>query len=98
MFKVIYLYIVKCNDGTLYVGVTNNLDRRIEEHNRGSNRNSYTFSRRPVILMYHTMFMDFNQAFEWETRIKKWSRAKKMALITGDFELLSKLSKKKIKK
>ena len=98
MYKVIYLYILKCSDGSYYIGVTNNLDRRLIEHNQGINKESYTFTRRPVELVFHEMFSDFNLAFEWETKIKKWSKAKKQALINGDFELLKVLSKKKFKK
>ena len=98
MKKVIYLYIVKCNDGSFYTGVTNDLEKRIIEHNNGINSDSYTYNRRPVELVYHTYFIDFNLAFEWETRIKKWSKAKKLALINGDFDLLKILSKKDFNK
>ncbi len=97
LFKIIYLYIVRCSDGSLYTGVTNNLDRRILEHNLGLNPESYTYSRRPVKLVFYEMYQNFNLAFEWETRIKKWSKAKKEALIAGDFELLKTLAKKKFK-
>ena len=89
---------MECSDKSFYVGVTNNLDKRILEHNEGINITSYTYLRRPVKLMYHTYFTDFDLAFQWETRIKKWSRAKKQALIDGDFELLKILSKKNFDK
>jgi putative endonuclease len=98
MYKVIYLYILKCRDHTLYTGVTEDLDKRILEHKEGINTDAYTFHRRPVQLVYKTYFTDFKLAFDWETRIKKWSRAKKQALINGDFELLKTLSKKAIRK
>ena len=94
MHKLIYLYILKCKDGTYYTGVTNNLEKRVEEHNRGINKESYTYSRKPVTLVWHEMFNDFHLAFDWETRIKKWSVKKKEALINGDFHLLKDLSKK----
>ena len=97
MYKVIYLYILECSDKSLYVGVTNNIERRIIEHNEGLSVLAYTYTRRPVKLVYHTYFTDFNLAFDWETRIKKWSRAKKIALINGDFDLLKQLAKKKFK-
>jgi len=97
MKKVIYLYILKCNDNSFYTGVTNNLEKRIMEHNNGINLDSYTYNRRPVVLVYNTYFTDYNLAFEWETKIKKWSKAKKLALINGDFDLLKSLSKKKFK-
>ncbi len=98
MYKVIYLYILKCSDGTFYTGVTNNLDLRVEQHNIGLNPETYTYTRRPVELMWHEMVTDFNLAFEWETKIKKWSAKKKQALINGDFVLLKELAKKKFKR
>ena len=98
MQKYIYLYILLCSDKTYYTGVTNNLERRITEHQNGISEQSYTYSRRPVELLYQEMFTDFNLAFDWETKIKKWSKAKKEALIRGDFDLLKTISKKKFKK
>lgn len=98
LFKVIYLYIVRCRDGTLYTGVTNNLEKRLLEHNMGVNPEAYTFKRRPVELVYYEMFQNYNLAFEVETRIKKWSRAKKEALINENWDRLIELSKKKFKK
>jgi putative endonuclease len=96
--KVIYLYVLKCNDDSFYIGITNNLDKRVLEHNSGINTDSYTYNKRPVELVYHTYFTNYELAFEWETKIKKWSKAKKQALIDGDFDLLKSLSKKKFKK
>ena len=98
MYKIIYLYIIKCSDGSYYTGVTNNLEKRIIEHNLGINKESYTFNRRPVELMWHEIFNNFNLAFEWETRIKKWSKKKKEALINNDYDALIKLSKKNFQK
>ena len=98
MYKVIYLYILECSDGSYYTGVTNNLDKRILEHNMGFKIDAYTYNKRPVSLVYHTYFTNFDLTFEWETRIKRWSKAKKLALINGDFELLKVLSKKNFSK
>jgi len=98
MFKQIYLYILECSDGTYYTGVSNNLEKRIQEHQSGVNVVAYTYSRRPIKLVYHTVFNDFNQAFEFETKIKKWSSKKKKALINGDFDLLKVLAKKQFPK
>jgi putative endonuclease len=97
-YKVLYVYILKCADGSYYIGVTNDADKRLLEHNLGINKDSYTYSRRPCEMVYSEMFADFDLAIEWETRIKKWSRAKKEALINGEFERLPELSKKKFKK
>lgn len=87
-----YVYIVKCSDDSLYAGITNNLDRRIKEHNYGLNKGSYTYDKRPVELIFHQEFMQFEQAEKFEKKIKKWSRKKKLALANGDFQLLRKLS------
>ena len=65
MHKLIYLYILKCNDGTYYTGVTNNLEKRVEEHNRGINKESYIYYRKPVKLVWCEMFNDFHLAFDW---------------------------------
>ena len=93
MVKYLYVYIVKCSDNTFYTGVTNNVELRVEQHNAGIDEGSYTYKRRPVILVYCELFTDYNLAIEWETRIKKWSSKKKQALIDSDWEALIKASK-----
>lgn len=86
--KFLYVYILKCSDNTYYTGVTNNPEKRLIEHNKGLNKNAYTFNRRPVELVYYNLFSNFNLAIEWETKIKKWSRSKKEALIKSDWKTL----------
>jgi putative endonuclease len=98
IYKVIYLYIVECSDKTYYTGVSSDLDNRLIKHNIGYYESCYTFTRRPVELKYHNLFTDFLLAFSWEDRIKRWSHAKKKALIDGDYDALIELSKKKFKK
>lgn len=95
LFKLLYVYILECSDGTYYTGVTNNPDRRLIIHNMGLNKEAYTFSRRPLKMVYCEAFKDYNSALEWETRIKKWGRKKKEALIQDNYHLLPELSKKK---
>lgn len=92
-----YVYILKCSDGTYYTGVTSNIDKRIEEHSNGLHSKSYTFSRRPVELVYYAKFTDINIAILKEKQIKKWSKAKKEVLIKGDFDELPNLAKKSFK-
>ena len=92
-----YVYILKCNDGTYYTGVSSNLSQRLSDHQNGKHRNSYTYSRRPVSLMFSAEFTDINLAIDSEKQIKKWSKAKKEALINGEFELLPSLAKKKFR-
>jgi|SRR5699024_1144264 len=100
LFKVkeYYVYILKCNDDSYYTGVTSNLDERFQEHQEGKHLNSYTYKRRPVELVFYQKFTDINLAIRYEKKIKKWSRAKKEALINKEFDKLSKLSKKKFKR
>lgn len=95
--KYLYVYILKCSDDSYYVGVTNNPERRLIEHNEGINEAAYTSSRRPCEMVFKERFNDFNLAIDWEKRIKRWSRKKKEALINGEFLLLPELSKKKFR-
>lgn len=90
--KFYYVYILRCNDDSLYTGITNNLERRINEHNDGMLPNAYTYKRRPVILEFYQEFTDPNQAILFEKKLKKWSKIKKEALIKGDFDLLQTLA------
>jgi putative endonuclease len=90
-----WVYIVRCNDGKYYTGVTNNLDRRLEEHNNGINPDCYTYERRPVVLMYEEHFHDINETIAWEKQLKGWSRKKKEALFRRDIEEIKRLAKSK---
>ena len=87
--KEYYVYIVKCRDNSYYTGVTNNLERRIEEHIKGDNKSAFTFSRRPVVLVWSKAFKEINEAIKKEKQIKGWNRRKKELLIKGDFDKLS---------
>jgi putative endonuclease len=87
-----YMYILKCGEGKFYVGSTKNLKRRIEEHQLGIGAN-FTKKNRPISLVYFETFPRIDLAFEREHQLKKWSQAKKLALINGNKELLKKLSK-----
>lgn len=93
MHKYLYVYILKCQDESYYTGVTNNLEQRLIQHNEGINPDCYTFSRRPVVLVFNEYFSDYNQAIAFEKKVKKWSRVKKEALIEGDWTKLKNLSK-----
>ncbi len=74
------MYIVECSDGSLYVGSTRDLERRLWEHNEGLGA-SYTRHRRPVRLLYVEEFDRIDDAFNREKQIQNWSRAKRLALI-----------------
>jgi len=88
----ICLYVLRCADGSYYVGTARQgLERRVSEHNDGT-CSGYTASRRPVELAYSCGFQRFADAVAAERQVKGWTRAKKEALIAGDFELLSHLA------
>lgn len=90
-----YVYILKCSDNSYYVGITNNVERRVYEHNEGIIK-GYTQSRKPVKLVYYQTFQEVNEAIAFEKQLKGWTRSKKEALISGNIFFLKKLSKSKI--
>jgi putative endonuclease len=77
-----YFYMLRCSDNSLYSGITNNLDRRLKEHNSSTSRSAkYTRAKQPVKLVYTEEFPTIQQAMAREREIKKWPKAKKEALI-----------------
>ena len=76
-----FLYVLECSDGTLYTGITLDLERRIEEHNSSNLGAKYTRGRKPVKLAFSQEFVDRSQASKEEARIKKLSREAKLGLI-----------------
>jgi putative endonuclease len=88
-----HVYMLLCVDQTFYVGVTNDLERRVAQHEYGNDPESYTFSRRPVRLVHSSDFQSVLDAIDWEKRLKKWSHAKKAALVQNDFSRVHKLAK-----
>lgn len=93
--KVYYVYILICSGNSYYTGITNNIDKKLNEHNHNLDKKSYTYSRRPVKIVYHEAFQNPNDAIMWEKRIKGWSRKKKETLINRDFDELKKISNQK---
>lgn len=90
--KRYFIYIIKCADGLLYTGFTNDISRRFEEHQNGLNLSGFTYKRRPLELIFQQEFNDVEQAIYFEKKIKRWSAQKKLALANGDFEMLQILS------
>ena len=90
-----YAYMLRCRDGSYYVGHTEDLELRILQHNDGS-LGGYTARHRPVTLIWSDMFMTRDDAFWIERKLKGWSRAKKEALIAGDWELISVLARNRM--
>ncbi|MUU78579.1 GIY-YIG nuclease family protein [Winogradskyella endarachnes] len=93
--KQSYVYILKCSDESYYTGITSNLTKRLHEHKTGKHKESYTYNRRPLTLVFYAEFTDITLAIQTEKQIKKWSRAKKEALINEEFDKLPNLAKKK---
>jgi putative endonuclease len=87
-----YMYILECADGSYYTGSTKDLERRLEQHQSGEGAN-HTKKRLPVKLVYFEEFQRIDKAFYREKQVQGWSRKKKEALINGDFDKLSPLSK-----
>ncbi|WP_417558965.1 GIY-YIG nuclease family protein [Mesoflavibacter zeaxanthinifaciens] len=87
-----WMYILECSDGSYYTGSTNNLELRMEQHQNGEGAN-HTKKRLPVKLLYTEEFTRVDDAFYREKQVQGWSRKKKEALINGDFDKLSHLSK-----
>lgn len=87
------VYILLCRDQSYYTGVTRReVEERVSEHNQGIDPACYTFSRRPVLLVYNEHFERIDEAIATERRIKGWSRAKKEALIRRDYDALPPLA------
>jgi putative endonuclease len=90
-----HVYIVKCRDGSYYVGSTRtSLEIRIAQHNAGTFA-GYTSTRRPVELIFSQWFDRITDAIEAERKLKGWSRAKKEAFMRGDVPALQQLAKRK---
>ena len=77
-----YQYVVECNDGSYYAGVTTEVSRRVHEHNNTSKGAKYTRSRRPVRLIYCLEFSDRSSAQKAEFGFKKLSRIEKEEIIS----------------
>ena len=88
-----WVYILHCTDGSYYTGHTTNLEMRVAQHQAGEG-SEWTQHRLPVELVFSQEMPDKNSAFLVEQQIKKWSRAKKKALIREDWDLVRWLAKK----
>lgn len=75
------VYILECADHSLYVGCTNNLDKRLKQHNESKSGAHYTKIRRPVALKYSETFLTLKDARKREAELKGWKREKKVSLI-----------------
>jgi predicted GIY-YIG superfamily endonuclease len=90
-----YLYILRCADGRYYVGTTRkSLEERLAEHNAGLH-GGYTATRRPVTMVFAQHFETITDAIAAERQVKGWSRAKKEAMIEGQWNRLPELAKRR---
>ena len=89
-----WVYILRCADGTLYVGHTTDISRRERDHNEGRG-GRHTASRRPVRLLYTEPHDTLETACARERQLKRWTTAKKEALIAGDVKKLKRLAERR---
>lgn len=87
------VYIILCSDKSYYTGVTKDVETRFYQHCSGFDPDCYTYSRRPLQLVWSFEFGTNMEGIWWEKKIKGWSRKKKEALIRGDFNALVELSR-----
>ena len=92
-----WMYILECTDGSYYVGSTKDIERRLWEHQSGLGA-KYTSRRLPVKLVYSEEYKHVADAFAREKQVQNWSRAKREALINGEYDKLPALAKKKFVK
>ncbi|MBV8066488.1 MAG: GIY-YIG nuclease family protein [Candidatus Eremiobacteraeota bacterium] len=91
--KTYFVYMVRRADGSFYVGITNNAEFRVAQHNYGSDPKCYTFTRRPVVPVHVAEFAEVWDAIRWEKQLKGWSRAKKLTLVADDWEAIHALAR-----
>lgn len=87
-----FVYILRCSDGSFYVGHSADVDKRVAAHNSGRGA-SWTANRRPVVLVYREPLETEAEAITRERQLKGWSRAKKEAFLTADTAGLKQLSR-----
>ena len=88
-----WVYMLRCADASFYVGHTDALDRRLVQHHQGTFATCYTFSRRPVVLVWSQAFPTREEALGAERQIKGWNRAKKVALQSENWREISRISR-----
>ena len=89
--KTGYVYILQCSEDSFYTGITNDVERRLYEHNTGTER-SYVSNRKPLKLVWVSDELDIQDAIALEKQIKGWRRKKKIALINERYDALPELA------
>jgi putative endonuclease len=92
----VYVYMLRCADRSYYIGSAtgDDLGPRIDQHNAGSHK-GYTFTRRPVVLVWSEHFERITDGIAVERQLKGWSRAKKEALLNSEWAKVSKLARRR---
>ena len=90
-----WVYLLLCDDASFYTGISSDVDCRVAQHNEGIDPHCYTYTRRPLKLVFATSYNDPESAIAFEKQLKGWSRKKKWALIRGNFGHLQRLSKRR---
>ncbi len=85
-----WVYILRCSDGSYYTGVTSDIERRLDQHYHGEV--GYTASRKPLEYLWSAEFAHIDDAIAFEKQVKGWSRAKKEALMCGDWPEIQRLA------
>ena len=88
-----WVYILRCSDRSYYSGVTSNIEQRLDQHDRSEV--GYTASRKPFEYLWSAEFAHIDDAIAFEKQIKGWSRAKKEALMRGDWSEIQRLARTK---
>lgn len=82
-----FFYIARCADNSLYCGMTNNLEKRVKEHNSKTSRSAkYLRAKKPVQLIYSEEFTNIKTALQREFEVKQWTKIKKEALVKGSLK------------
>lgn len=90
------VYILRCSDGSFYVGHTHDINERVQVHNNGL-RAAWTAARRPVVLLYQEHYPTEAEAVARERQLKGWSSRKKLALIENDTRTLKALATRRVR-
>jgi predicted GIY-YIG superfamily endonuclease len=94
IFMPYRVYILLCSDGSYYTGSAADVEKRLWQHQEGVSKEAYTYTRRPVKLVWFSDEVDrYSDALRFERQVKGWSRAKKEALIRNDFDAIHQIVK-----
>jgi putative endonuclease len=87
MDKDWYIYVLECSDGSLYCGVSTDIDRRLHEHNNTKRGAKYTKTRRPVKVVFSFLCANKKEAYQLEYKFKKLKRTKKEKIVNGEISV-----------